>query len=213
MVFNSTKNFCFRIIHRDNLVHVLQHGLVTKHHPLADPVFVSIGNPEIIDVRDTTAVKFAGYGNIGDYVPFYFTPRSIMLYNIITGYYAPKVLQRSKAEIVVIRCKIDVLAKLPQWFFTNGQANDDETDHFNDIAMLDQIDWTSIQGSNFMNSIEDYDRSRRYQAEFLVRDIVPVEFIESIIVYNEDMLANVLQLVAIAGLKIPVHIHKPYLFD
>lgn len=213
MAFNSSKNFCFRIIHRDNLTYVLRHGLVTKHHPSADPAFVSIGNPEIIDVRDTTAVKFAGYGNIGDYVPFYLTPRSIMLFNIVTGYYAPKVPQRSKAEILVLRCKMDVLAKLPQWFFTNGQANDDETEHFNDLARLDQIDWTSIQGSNFKNSTEDYDRSRRYQAEFLVRDIVPVEYIEVIIVYNEDMLAKVQQLVAVAGLKIPVRIHKPYLFD
>ena len=128
-------------------------------------------------------------------------------------YYAPKVPQRSKAEIIVIRCEMDNLARLPQWFFTNGQANDDETDHFNDLARLDQIDWVSIQTSNFKNSMEDYDRLRRYQAEFLVRDIVPVGYIESIIVYNEEMLSKIQQQVAGVGLKIPVYIHKPYLFD
>lgn len=213
MPINSTRNFCFRIIHKDNLAHVLRHGLVTKHHPSADPGFVSIGNPEIIDVRGTTPVKLEGYGNIGDYVPFYLTPRSIMLYNIITGYYAPKVPQRSKAEIVVLRFKMDALANLPQWFFTNGQANDEETRHYNDLLRLDQIDWPSIQASNFQNSDGDYDRSRRYQAEFLVRNIVPVEYIESIIVYNEEIKALVEGLLLAADIEIPVFIHKPYLFD
>ena len=213
MAINKDKKFVYRIIHKDNLSDVLTHGIVNKHHQNASKSFISIGNLAIIDVRSSTAVRIEGYGNIGDYVPFYFTPRSIMLYNIITGYYAPKVPRRGKDEIVVIRCTIDTLIQRPRWFFTDGQANVGETKHYNALSSLNKIDWTSIQSSNFSKSDGDFDRQRRYQAEFLVQDLVPVECIESLYVYCEDTLALIEECIKTMKKKIPVHIHKPYFFD
>jgi len=212
-MINQHKTFCYRITHRDNLVQILKNGLVNKNHINADPNFLSIANPEIIDVRSTTPVKLDGFGVIGEYVPFYFTPRSIMLYNIITGYYAPKVPKRSKDEIIVLRCLIEVLVKQGQWFFTNGQANDEETNHFEDLSHLNNIDWICIQNSNFAKSDGDYDRQRRYQAEFLVRNFVPVNCIESVCVYSEEIKLLAQKQISDAGLSTPVHIHKPYFFD
>jgi len=210
---NRNKTFCYRITHRDNLAHILRHGLVNKNHANADPNFVAIGNPEIIDVRSTTAVNLKGHGFIGEYIPFYFTPRSIMLFNIVTGYYAPKVPQRAKDEIVVLRFLIEVLVQQDRWFFTNGQANDEETAHFADLQHMDKIDWKCIQNSDFTKSDGDYDRQRRYQAEFLVYDSVSISCIESICVYSENMKAWAQKQVNAAAKMIPVHIHKPYFFD
>jgi len=82
---------------------------LNKNHADADPGFVAIGNPEIIDVRSTTPTNLEGVWFHGEYVPFYFTPRSIMLYNIVTGYYTPKVPRRSKEEIIVVRCLLETL--------------------------------------------------------------------------------------------------------
>lgn len=213
MVINRDKKFCYRVTHRDNLAHILEHGLVNKDHAKADENFVSIGNHEIIDVRSSTEVNLNGYGFIGEFVPFYLTPRSIMLFNIITGHYAPKVPKRSKDELVVIRCCIATLATRPKWFFTDGQANDGETSHFNDLNHLNRIDWNCIQNSNFSKSDGDYDRQRRYQAEFLVHKVVPANCIESISVYNDKMKTWAEKQVNERELDIPVHIHKPYFFD
>lgn len=213
MAINKDKKFVYRIIHKDNLSNVLTYGLVNKHHKNANKNFISIGNLEIIDVRSYTAVKLPGYGDIGEYVPFYFTSRSIMLFNIITGYYAPKVPKRKKNEIIVIRCLINDLTKRAKWFFTDGQANDYETNHYNDLVHLDQIDWDSIHNSNFSKSDGDYDRQRRYQAEFLVHDVVPVECIESLFVYDEGTKNWTEALVKVKNMDIPVHIYKPYFFD
>lgn len=212
-MINTNKAFCYRITHRDNLGHILQHGLLNKNHADADPNFIAIGNPEIIDVRGTTQVGLPGYGLIGEYVPFYFTPRSVMLFNIVTGYYAPKVPRRNKEEIIIIRCLIETLVQQTRWFFTNGQANDEETEHFADIRFLNRIDWECIQNSNFSKTDGDYDRQRRYQAEFLVHNAVPVNCIESICVYNDTMAAWVTKQVNKAGKMIPVHIQKFYFFD
>jgi hypothetical protein len=213
MLINKHRNFCYRITHRDNLDHVLKYGLVNKHHINADKNFVAIGNLEIIDVRGDTKVNLPGYGNVGEYVPFYFTPRSIMLYNIVTGYYAPKVPKRGKNEIIIIRCHIEDLVQGNKWFFTDGQANDGETAHYDDIRYLDQIDWDCIQQSNFNKSDGDYDRQRRYQAEFLVRNEVPAAQIQSVCVYNEAVKGWAEQKINAAGLKIPVYIHQQYFFD
>ncbi len=119
-IINKNKNLAYRISHIQNLPHILHVGLCTKHHPFANPHFISIGNPSIINTRDTTPVKITGYGNIGDYVPFYFTPRSIMLFNIVTGYYAPVVPRVPREDILVIRCLVKTLATSPQFFFTDG---------------------------------------------------------------------------------------------
>lgn len=120
-MINKHRKYCYRITHIRNLPLLLQNGIVNKHHPNASNNYIEIGNPEIIDVRSNMPVKINNYGMIGDYVPFYFTPKSIMLYNIITGYRHPVVQKRNKSEILVIRCLIEELTSLPQWFFTDGQ--------------------------------------------------------------------------------------------
>ncbi|RDB05755.1 DUF4433 domain-containing protein [Runella aurantiaca] len=167
----------------------------------------------MIDVRSIASVRIEGYGKIGEYVPFYFTPKSMMLFNIVTGYQAPLVPKRSKSEILVIRCLIEELIKLPQWFFTDGQGNDMATNHYNDLINLNSIDWESIQQSNFSKSDGDYDRPRRYQAEFLVRDEVPCRSIESFHVYNEEAAEYVNTLLRVHNLdNLFVHIQPIYFF-
>jgi len=213
MIINKSRQFCYRIMHRENLGHVLKHGLVCKHHKNADSGFISIGNIEIIDVRSSTSVKIQDFGNIGDYVPFYFTTRSIMLYNIVTGYQTPKVPQRAKNEIIAIRCRIDTLAGQRNWFFTDGQANDDATTHFSDLQDLNKVDWDCILQGDFSKSVADYDKPRRYQAEFLVFNQVPVECIEAICVYDDATEAWVQTKLDKAGLKIPILVNKHYFFD
>jgi hypothetical protein len=206
MPINVDRKYCYRICNIQNLAHILEVGLCTKNHPAASRHFHPIGNLEIIGVRDSTPVKIEGFGNIGDYVPFYFTPRSIMLYNIITGYKAPVVPQFARHEIIVIRAEIEELARNKRFFFTDGQANTALSRHYNDLRDLDKIDWESIQESNFQKSDEDTDRPRRYQAEFLVHAHVPIESIESILVYNEQVAAIVNANLRTASLNIPVRV-------
>lgn len=212
MRINVNKRFCYRIYHIQNLPHLLEVGLCTKHHPLANPGFVAIGNREIIDVRDTTPVKIDGYGQIGEYVPFYFTPRSVMLYNIVTGYRAPVVPRVPRNQIIVVRSTIDQLIEADRYFFTDGQANDASTDHYTELKDLDQVDWTIIHDSNFSKSDGDFDRPRRYQAEFLVHNHVPITAVESIVVYNEDAQKDVIRLAEEQEVDIKVRITKEYFF-
>lgn len=191
---------------------LLARGMVNKNHRHASKKYIEIGNPEIIDVRRTSRVKILGYGNIGEYVPFYFTPKSVMLYNIISGYRHPVVQKRDQSEILVVRCLIEELAELPRWFFTDGQGNDIATNHYNDLDSLDRVDWPCIQNSNFSKGEGDYDRPRRYQAEFLVSGEVPLARIESLNVYDQRTADRITQELANNNVNLPVNVQRQYFF-
>jgi hypothetical protein len=86
MSLSSNKALIFRIIHRDNLPWILDHGLHARSGKILDPNYRNVGNPDLIDKRSRRVVPVGPGGTLSDYVPFYFTPFSIMMYNIKTGY-------------------------------------------------------------------------------------------------------------------------------
>lgn len=149
---------------------------------------------------------------IGEYIPFYFTPKSIMLFNIITGYWHPLVQKRNQSEILIIRCLIADLALLPQWFFTDGQGNDFSSNHYNDLDNLELVDWKSIQNGEFSKSDGDFDRPRRYQAEFLVHKQVPLKSVESLNVYNDQAENFVNNYLHLNNINLAVNIQPHYFF-
>ena len=201
----------FRITRIDNIPHILRHGICNKSHPNADPNYVPIGNGEIISFRSEHKVNIRGYGFVGDYVPFYFDPCSIMLYNILTGYTVKKV---TPEKIVFLCCTVEALTNCGnRYFFSDGQANTYISEHYSDLKDLDKVDWNVVKSKNFKKTIEDIDRPRRYQAEFLVRHYVPITCVGAIVVYNENSLNFVNSELEKAGLLIRALIKKPFYFN
>jgi hypothetical protein len=120
--------------------------------------------------------------------------------------------KRERNEIIIIRCLIDNLIELPKWFFSDGQCNDMATNHFNDIQNLDCLDWESINQSNFKKNDGDFDRPRRYQAEFLVYDCLTIDKIESINVYDQASLVKVNSILTKNNINLAVNIQPIYFF-
>lgn len=127
---------------------------------------------------------------LADYVPFYFAPRSPMLYSIhrgnVKGYtdgQKPILHLVSSAEAVQNR-------NLP-FAFTDGHAPMDISQYYERLSDLNQIDWKIMNETYWVDTAEDGDRSRRRQAEFFVHQFFPFDLIESIGVINRDMAAQV----------------------
>lgn len=210
---NENKEFCYRITHIDNLPLIIRDGICAKNHENASEEFVPIGNPDIIAKREDEPVKIEGFGNLSDYVPFYFTPRSVMLYNILTGYYEPIVKKRAEEEILVIRCRITNLFNNKKCFFTDAMASVNISKHYDDLKNINEINWHAIHNSDFQNTIDNLDKRRKYQAEFLVYNHVPLDLVESLHVYDEDTKQFVKQELNNAGRgHIPVKVTKFYYF-
>lgn len=71
--------YVFRLTHIDNIQHVLSNGLVRASSPLRSDNYLPIGDSQVIKIRGNREVD--GY-RLSEYVPFYFGPRSPMLYNM-----------------------------------------------------------------------------------------------------------------------------------
>lgn len=186
---NAEKALIFRIIHRQNMPWVLDNGLHCKNSKTLDPRYVSIGNPELIDKRSHRAVDCAPGGTLGDYVPFYFTPFSPMLYNIKTGYNG--IRKRENAEILVLVSSLYRLIELNiPFLFTDRHALLVAAQFFNNVSQLDKIDWAILQARDFKRDADDLSKVERYQAEALVHRHLPVEALLGVGCYDGAIAAE-----------------------
>lgn len=87
--------YAFRLTHIDNIQHVLSNGLVRASSPLRSDNYLPIGDSKVIKIRGNRVV--GGY-RLSEYVPFYFGPRSPMLYVIQHGYNG---VRKEKPENIV----------------------------------------------------------------------------------------------------------------
>lgn len=195
----------YRMIRIQNLEHDLTHGLYCKKKCVKNDNYQGIGNEEIISQRDESVVKCFPDTVVNDYVPFYFSVRTPMLYNIKTGMGVPQLPQ---SEIVYLYCRmIDLATDEFQWCYTNGNAAKLITKFFTDVNQIEaNIDWRSINTTDFrdQNADGDEDRIRKKHAEFLVLNHVPIKYVKGIAVYNEGRQKEVSAMVEKLQLKIKV---------
>lgn len=193
MAYNYTKlnpenAFIWRIVHRDNLPWIFRNGLFSRNSPNFDSNFVSIGNADLIDRRSSRVVPIKPSGTLSDYVPFYFTPFSPMMYNIYTG--RSGVVQRQRDEVCILVSSLHKVHQLGVPFvFTDRHAYTTLAKYSNNIADLSFIDWPLLRSRNFKRNPEDPEQIERYQAEALVYQHLPVSGLLGVICYTDEVKA------------------------
>jgi len=185
---NPQKALIFRITHRDNLPWLLENGLHAPNGALFDPHHRSIGSADLIQKRTTHIIPAGPGGALSDYIPFYFTPFSIMMFNIHTGRNVPKV---PNEEIVVMISSLHRIAQLGIPFvFTDQHAFRKTASYFTDVADLNRIDWPLLNRRDFRKyDTNDPGKTDRYQAEALIWKHLPVEAFLGIAAYTEEVAA------------------------
>jgi hypothetical protein len=196
----------------NNLESDLTHGLYSKLNAPENPLRQNIGNHEIISERDNRLVTCFPNTVVNNYVPFYFSIKTPMLYNIYTGHGVPQLDQSN----IVYLCipLLDLANPNFQWCFTNGNAAKIITKYFTDLNDINEIDWRSITSEDFRhdNDDGDEDRIRKKHSEFLIKDYVPNNIIKGIIVYNDRIKDIVQGVVDNLGLDISVIVKRNYYF-
>ena len=180
---NAEKALIFRITHIRNLRWVFHNGLYCENSDTIDPNFVRIGNPELISMRSSRNVPIGPGGTLSDYIPFYFTPFSMMMYNIKTGYNG---IQRvPNSEIVIVAARLRDLANVGHSVvYTDRHAYLRTARFFSSLDDLDKIDWKILQQRDFERSVDDPEKTDRYQAEALIYQHLPVELLTGIVCYG-----------------------------
>jgi hypothetical protein len=185
-VLNPQKALIFRITHRDNLPWILEHGLHAPNGALFDPNHRNIGSPDLIGKRTTHVVSVGPQGTLSDYIPFYFTPFSIMMYNIHTGRNVPKV---PNEEIIVMISSLHQIAHLGIPFvFTDQHAFRKTASYFTELADLNRVDFPLLNRRDFRKyDTNDLAKTDRYQAEALIWKYLPVEALLGIASYTHEV--------------------------
>ena len=182
----------YHITHIRNLPNIIKDGGLWCDHIVSDRqlAHVSIAHQNIKERRMIKPVPCSAGGVLADYVPFYFAPRSPMLYSINRGNVRGYTDGQTPILHLVSSAEAVQRVKLP-FAFTDGHAPMDISRFFDDLRFLNQIDWRIMKETYWADTIEDGDRSRRRQAEFLVHQFFPLDLFESIGVINKTIASQV----------------------
>jgi hypothetical protein len=122
---------------------------------------------------------------VGEFVPFYFCPRSVMLYVIHKADSPELTYKGGQDPIVHLQCDLNkVIAELDRrrqsWAFSGSNAGAVYTDFWREAAKLDQLEWGHI-GAKYW---QEHAVKHAKQAEFLVYNTFPWELVDRIGVKN-----------------------------
>jgi hypothetical protein len=186
---DSTPTRLFRIVHTDNLGSIIEaNGIAAPNQPRSTGArYVAIHNLSVQDRRAHTPVPCGPGGVVHDYVAFYFTSLSPMLYANHMGPTGDNA--QGQAPIICLVAHVEKLvAGGARYVFTDGHAIMRLSNFYADLADLDKVPWEVIEAP-FWDEHPDGRRLR--QAEFLVQGFVPWDQIQGIAVIDPSILRRV----------------------
>lgn len=182
----------YRLVHIDNLDTILRREAMhaTNHVPDDGLPYKTIHNVDIQNTRHIQAIPCGLGGTIHDYVPFYFGPRSPMLLQLQTGR-VPGFTDKQPSLIYLVSTVQRIAEAGLRWVFSDGHGIARFTEWFDRIADLGKVDWTAAYARQWTDTVDDMDRQRKKQAEFLIYRSCPWDVIEEIGACNHWALTRV----------------------
>jgi hypothetical protein len=147
---------------------------------------------------------------VGECVPFYFCPRSVML-NIISRGSSDLEYREGQGPIVHLvadlRQTVDwAHQNALRWAFTLSSAASHHFEDRSDLDRLHEIDWTAVN-AHYWSTVRD-----QKQAEFLLERNFPWELIEEIVVLNQGTGQRATQAIAGAAHRPRVQIRPAWYY-
>lgn len=203
----------FRLIHVDNVDGCLRHGgMYAPHHIPEDGLnYRTIHNIDIQNQRSVRTIPCGVHGTIHDYVSFYFGPRSPMLLQLHTGWVPG--YNEGQEHLVYAVSTVDAIVESGLNFvFSDGHGIAAYSQWYDNIADLDKVDWAAVYATYWNDTLEDPDRQRRKQAEFLIHIFCPWDVVQEISVNNEAMRQRVTHIIEQHSISTPVRIRQEWYY-
>lgn len=136
--------------------------------------------------------------HVGDCVPFYFCPRSIMLYLIYQANHQELVYRGGQGPIVHLECDLNATVAWAtqhgrRWAFTLSNAGARYFEDRCDLAQLNEIDWIAVQARQWQSCKEGK------QAEFLIEHCFPWQLVERIGVQSRTVYQQAVNALPVGG--------------
>ena len=145
-----------------------------------------IGIPDIKERRRRNVLRKYPKLHVGDCVPFYFCPRSVMLYVIYEGNLSSLTYKGGQERIVHLEVDMRKVVdwangKGRKWVFTDSNAGSNEFKDWRRLRQLDKIDWPAVRCRRWK------DCKDKKQAEFLIEKSFPWKLVKRIGVHSEEV--------------------------
>lgn len=183
----------YHIVHVDNLASIIADGGLWS-----DAVMVQrqggtvIGMGRIKQRRLGLPVSCHPGTHVGDYVPFYFCSRSIMLYVIYCENHAELAYKGGQQPIVHLEADLNKVvawaaANRQRWAIALSNAGAVYTQFRTGLENLGEINWGAVAASDFRPA----DVKEGKQAEFLMQQSFPWHLVERIGVHSQPIVPRV----------------------
>lgn len=139
--------------------------------------------------------------HVGDCVPFYFCPRSVMLYLIHQGNHPELGYRGGQGPIIHFEADLHAVVawadqQRQRWAFTLSNAGAYYFEDRCDLAQLAEVDWDAVQARDWRQCKEGK------QAEFLLEQRFPWHLVERIGVHSRAIYQQVVN-------TLPAQGHRP----
>lgn len=164
-------------------------------------------------IRQRNRVTVRPYGCVADYAPFYFAPRSPMLYKLAKGS-VPTYAEGEEPLVYLVSTVEAIAATGAACLFSDGNCASTVTQFFDDLALLDSaVDWAVMRATMWNNTADDPDRMRRRMAEFLVHKQVPIMCLAEIAVRSKIIEQRVESILTTHNVNLPVRVRPGWYYS
>ncbi|MCX5639113.1 MAG: DUF4433 domain-containing protein [Planctomycetota bacterium] len=187
----------YHITHINNLEGILKYGALWSDAKRIELEldYEKVAIPAIKKRRlEELEVKCHQGTKVGEYVPFYFCPRSIMLYILHMGNH-PDISYR-EGQGPIVHLQADLMASIQwaekhkvRWAFSDRNAGERIANFYNDVNKFNRVNWLAVAATDWRDTIIQEGK----QAEFLVYKSFPWELVEKIGVHNNIVQQKVLE--------------------
>jgi hypothetical protein len=148
---------------------------------------------------------------VGDCVPFYFCPRSVMLYLIHQANHPELTYRGGQAPILHLEADLHTVVEWARqhgrrWAFTLSNAGAHYFEDRCDLAQLGEINWTAVQARDWKAFKEGK------QAEFLLEQAFPWQLVERIGVHSSATREKVANALAATMHRPPVELRPDWYY-
>jgi hypothetical protein len=204
----------YHIVHVDRLPSIISDGHLWCDADVVrrNPVGTTIGMSGIKQRRLTELTLSSHPGlHVGECVPFYFCPRSVMLYLIYQGNHAQ--LTYRGGQDPIIHLEMDLASTVAwanaaglRWAFTLSNAGSYFFEDRCDLSHLGEVDWHAVQTRDWRACKDGK------QAEFLVESHFPWDLVERIGVRSERQYREVVNTLPANGRRPKVEILRDWYY-
>lgn len=174
---------------------------------------MTLHNVDIQNQRKATSIPCGPGGVIHDYVAFYFGYLSPMMLQLKTGKVAG--YTEGQAPLIYLVSTVQEIQKANKTFvFSDGHGIARFTQWFDDLTELDKVDWNMVNQRYWTDNMDDMDRQRRKQAEFLVHRDCDWSLIQEIAIIDTAIQGKVQAVLAQfpSNLNRPVHVRRDWFY-